>query len=243
MNTYFLPTERCRFDQAKRNADIQGLEIIKGEGLQYRCEGFGVQAYICIEKGWVRGGWQHEVDDSDTVQLVLTLITNCEWVGEYDEKFFAYLNWNQRERVASANEAAQDVIEMAKLEGYTLTEQEAVKDEIHYELSERKRFGVGEALPLAVPVHEFDLYAPSKPCRIDDALENARIAGLYVDYHKSGKIDFSYGPLTDEQGSVTNKPVVTALIEDGFIKDAAVYTWSTNNSNETLHAITRCTWY
>ena len=59
MNTYFLPTERCWFDQAKRNADIQGLEIIKGEGLQYRCEGIGVQAYICVEKGWVSGGWQH----------------------------------------------------------------------------------------------------------------------------------------------------------------------------------------
>ena len=143
----------------------------------------------------------------------------------------------------SAREVATDVIDAAEIEGYELTEQEAINDELHFERSERKRIGVGDLLPLAAPVREFELYAPTKPCSVEDALRNAQGAGIFTDFHKSGKIDFSFGPLTDEQGPVTSEPVITAVVEDGFIKDAAVYEWAALCSDKTLQAITKCEWY
>ena len=96
---------------------------------------------------------------------------------------------------------------------------------------------------MANAVKEFELYAPIISCRIEEVLENAEQAGIYTDFHQSGKVDFSFGPLTDEQGPVTLEPVVTSLIEEGFGKDAAVYEWATSKSHETLQAMTKCAWY
>ena len=243
MSTYYLPKERCTLEQAIKNSEIRGIEIINVQKTVYRCEGFGAKACISIENGWVRGGWQYGPNDAETVQFILSQVSNCDWTSEYGEEFFAYLNWDEKERFLSAREAADDVIENAKMEGYTLTKQEAIKDELHYELSERERFGIGDTLPLANAVKEFELYAPIISCRIEEVLENAEQAGIYTDFHQSGKVDFSFGPLTDEQGPVTLEPVVTALIEEGFVKDAAVYEWAASKSHETLQAMTKCAWY
>ena len=243
MSTYYLPKNRCTLDQAIKNSEIRGIKIIQVQKAVYRCEGFGVKACISIEDGWVRDGWQFASNNDETVQFILSQVSNCDWVLEYGEEFFAYLNWDAKERLLSAQEAADDVIENARMSGYTLTKQEAIKDELHYELSERARFGVGDTLPLANAVKEFELYAPIIPCRIEEALENAEQAGIYTDFHQSGKVDFRFGPLTDEQGPVSLEPVVTALIEDGFVKDAAVYEWASSNSHETLQAVTNCGWY
>ena len=243
MTNYYIPKMRCALEQAQKNSEIRGIKISTGDASQFWCEHFGCKASISVEGGWVRGGSNRGAYDDDTVKFILSLVTNCDWVDEHDDAFHAYLNWNAKERLESAEEVAEDIIKNSEMEGYALTEQEAINDELHYELSERMRFGVDDMLPLAVPVKEFELYAPTKPCRVEEALENAEQAGVFTDFHRSGKIDFSFGPLTDEQGPVTSEPVITAVVEDGFIKDAAVYEWAALCSDKTLQAITKCEWY
>ena len=243
MSTNYLPTERCTIDQAKKNAEIRGMIITSGKNGNYWFEQYGSKAMLCVEDGWVRGGKRSGCSDEDTVELILSEVTNCQWVNEHDDQFSAYLNWDESERLESAREVAADVIEAAEMDGYELTEQEAINDELHYERSERKRIGVGDLLPLAAPVREFELYAPTKPCSLADAIFNAEEAGIYIDFHKSGKIDFSFAPLTDTQGPFVPCPVVTVVEKDGFIRDAAVYEYFANRSHQTLQAITKTDWY
>ncbi len=243
MSAGYLPTERCTIDQAIKNAEIRGISATKGKNGDYWFEQYGSKAMLCVEAGWVRGGKRFGGNDEDTVELILSEVTNCQWVNEHDDHFSAYLNWGEKERLESAREVAGDVIEAAEIAGYELTEQEAVNDELHYERSERKRIGVGDLLPLAVPVQEFELYAPTEPCSLAAALMNAEEAGIYTDFHKSGKIDFSFSPLTDTQGPFVSCPVVTVVEKDGFVKDAAVYDYFADRSHQTLQAITKTDWY
>ena len=243
MSTGYLPTERCTIDQAKKNAEIRGISGTRGKKGNYWFEQYGSKAMLCVEAGWVRGGKRCGDNDDDNVELILSEVTNCQWVSEHDDQFSAYLNWDEKERLESAREVATDVIDAAEIEGYELTEQEAINDELHYERSERKRIGVGDSLPLAAPVREFELYAPTKPCSLEDALLNAEEAGIYTDFHKSGKIDFSFAPLTDTQGPFVPCPVVTVVEKDGFIRDAAVYEYFADRSHHTLQVITKTDWY
>ena len=243
MSTGYLPTERCTIEQAKKNAEIRGINVTKDRNGYYWFDQYGSKAVLCVEEGWVRGGKRCGANDDDTVELILSEVTNCQWVNECDDEFSAYLNWDDNERMESAREVAEDVIETAESEGYELTEREAINDELHYERCERKRIGVGDLLPLAAPVREFELYAPTKPCSVEDALRNAQGAGIFTDFHKSGKIDFSFAPLTDAQGPFAPCPVVTIVVKDGFITDAAVYEFFAQRSHQTLQAITKSDWY